>query len=276
MRIAMAQINPTLGDFQSNSDLILSYIEKACERRCDLVVFPELSLFGYCPVDLLERPSVIEYQLKVFENISKKIPKGLVVIFGLVTLNSAKSGKRYKNSAALLEAGKKPKFFHKQLLPTYDVFDESRHFEPGKTNQNIIKIKGTKILITICEDIWAWPMKNQKPLYDQNPLKSIEKENVDLVLNLSASPFTKNKKAIRQFMVNQTAKYFGAPVIYVNIVGAQDELIFDGGSFAVDKKGKTIAQCLEFEEDFNFIDLEKNEGGLRQEIDKPVEVLRRA
>ncbi|MCB0386161.1 MAG: NAD+ synthase, partial [Bdellovibrionales bacterium] len=255
MRVALAQINSVLGDFTGNRDKILDYCNKAVERRCDLVVFPEASLFGYHPVDLLERPAIVSNQEKELKNLARKIPPGIVVILGAITKNPKSKGKPYHNSAVLIQKGKALKIFPKQLLPTYDVFDEARHIEPGAVEKNLFSYMGKKILVTICEDIWAWSDTSGKSNYDHNPLKKV-KGKVDLVVNLSASPFTMTKAKNRQRVVTETAKNFRSPVVYVNMVGAQDELIFDGGSFATDKKGQVIAQSVHFTEDLNVVDLD--------------------
>ncbi|MES2857061.1 MAG: nitrilase-related carbon-nitrogen hydrolase, partial [Bdellovibrionota bacterium] len=156
MRVALAQINSTLGDFSGNREKIVQYIERAQAKHCDLVVFPELSLMGYLPNDLLERQSIVDAQLKEFEKLCKQVPEGISVLVGLITKTGKTKGKPYYNSAALLQAKKKPKFFHKELLPTYDVFDEARHIEKGDISKGFFKLKGRRILLTICEDIWGW------------------------------------------------------------------------------------------------------------------------
>lgn len=278
LRIALAQINPLLGDFNSNSEKILSSIQLASEKHCDLVVFPEAALFGYHPVDLLEQPQLVKLQEKHLTELSKKIKGNIVALVGAMTPNKNKLGKPFFNSAVLLSKGKKPVVFSKQLLPTYDVFDEGRHIEPGKTAENFFKLKGKNILVTICEDIWAWPMRGSHRFqsYGSNPLQKIPKSKVDLVVNLSASPFTLEKLKLRQQVVQMTAKQFSAPVVYVNMVGAQDELIFDGGSFAIDKSGKILAQAVRFEEDFSVIDFSKLEGSGRKLLPSPKEDLRKA
>jgi NAD+ synthase (glutamine-hydrolysing) len=276
MRVALAQINSTLGDFAGNREKIVSFTKRALEKRCDLVVFPELSLMGYLPNDLLERPSIVDLQLKEFEKLQKQIPDGIAVLCGLITYTGLKVGKPYYNSAALLVKGKKPKFFHKQLLPTYDVFDEARHIESGSLSDGFFKFKGKRILLTICEDIWGWTLPEHPTNYLENPLIGLRREKVDLVLNMSASPFTFAKLENRCEVVSLTARNFKAPMIYVNLVGGQDEIIFDGGSFAVDKTGKEIARCISFEEDLNVIDLSTGEGGFRSEDATPIERVRRA
>lgn len=278
MRIALAQINPTLGDFAANKNKILEYVARAVERRCDLVVFPEAALFGYHPVDLLERPSLVALQEKILREVHLSLPKGVGVIVGAIVRNGSKKGKGFWNAAVFLEKGKKPLTFAKQLLPTYDVFDESRHIEPGRVVKNIFRFKGKRILVTICEDIWAWPLKHNPwySSYGKNPLQDVKRSAVDFVVNISASPFTETKFANRRVVTKNTATHFRAPMVYVNLVGAQDELIFDGGSFALDKKGKVVAQSVRFSEDLNVLDLEELTGGMRELPNNKQELIRSA
>ncbi|RYZ63495.1 MAG: NAD+ synthase, partial [Proteobacteria bacterium] len=276
MRVGLAQINATLGDFAGNREKIVSFTRRALEKHCDLVVFPELSIMGYLPNDLLERRSIVDEQLNEFEKLQKQLPEGIAVLCGLITRTGKKKGKPHYNSAALLIKGKKPKFFHKELLPTYDVFDEARHIEKGRVADGFFKLKGKRILLTICEDIWGWELPEHPTNYLENPLVALKKEKVDLVLNMSASPFTFSKARDRRSVVSLTAKNFKAPMIYVNLVGGQDEVIFDGGSFAVDKTGKEIARNISFEEDLNVVDIETLEGGFREENTEMMERTRQA
>lgn len=276
MRIAIAQINSILGNFQKNSEKIIEYIQKASERHCDLVVFPESCLFGYHPFDLLEREELVNQQLDYISLIEKSIPKNLIVVIGAFTKNKNKKGRLYYNSAVVLEKGKKAKYFHKQLLPTGDVFDEARFIQSGNMCDNYFSIKGKKIFLTICEDIWAWPIGKKRSIYDVNPIENIKSKNVDLVLNLSASPYYPGKLEIRKTLVKKTAKHLCAPMIYCNLVGAQDEIIFDGTSFALDQKGKLLSQCLSFEEDLAIVDLSKKKGNIHAPSIDLTEELRQA
>lgn len=258
MRIGLAQINSWLGDFAGNADKIISVTKQASKENCDLLVFPEAALFGYHPCDLLERPKVVEAQLKELDRIHKAVPKGMGLLVGAIGLNPKRVGKSYHNSAVLLEKGKPKRWFNKQLLPTYDVFDEGRHIEPGKIKDNVIRWRGRVILVTVCEDIWGWPASkgHRFSSYMHNPLKEVKKP-IDLVINLSASPYAENKVKQRHRVVTATAKHFRCPMLYVNMVGAQDELVFDGGSFAVNPAGKSLVQCRHFEEDFVCLDLKE-------------------
>lgn len=259
MRIAVAQINSTLADFESNKSKILTFIDQAKQRKCELVVFPECALFGYHPFDLLERSKIVAKQEAEFKSLLKKLPEGIAVIFGMITRNPKKMGRPYHNSAVFVARGQKPRFFHKQLLPTGDVFDEARFIEPGDFSKNYFQWKEKKFFLTICEDIWAWPDRKGHSPYKENPLAKVKKQKVDMVINLSASPYFPGKMKLREYVTAKTAAYFGAPIMYVNLVGAQDEIIFDGGSFVLDKKGKNILSCQQFSEDINVIDTETSE-----------------
>lgn len=276
MRIGVAQINPVLGDFQSNADKILDYVKRARDRKCDLVVFPESCLFGYHPFDLLERTDVVAHQEKVMKDIFRRLPKGIAVIFGIFTKNPSKKGRLYFNSAVLVEKGVKPRFFHKQLLPTGDVFDEARFIEAGDMRKNVFRLKGKKFFLTICEDIWAWPNDKKESIYEENPLSKVKEKGVDFVVNLSASPFYPGKDKIRQELVKKTARHFKAPMLYCNLVGAQDEIIFDGRSFILDPQGRILMRCLAFEEDLGFFDLETQEGSPRPHEDTGIAEIHRA
>jgi NAD+ synthase (glutamine-hydrolysing) len=268
MRIGLAQINPTLGDFEGNRLKIVEYVQRAFDKKCDLVVFPELALMGYLPNDMLERRSIVDEQLKELAKLQKQIPAGIGVLVGAMTLSGLKKGKPYRNSAVLLERAKKPKYFHKELLPTYDVFDEARHIEKGSIADGFFTFKGKKLLLTICEDIWGWELPGHPTNYLENPLLSLKKNRLDLVINMSASPFTLPKAKDRHAVVAATAKLFKAPVVYVNMVGGQDEVIFDGGSIVVGANGKKLAQSAYFEEDLNLFDLESAKGGFREDTPK--------
>jgi len=255
MRIALAQMNSRLGGIDSNLAKIVDFTRQAQDKNCHLIVFPELAILGYSPNDLLERPEVVAEQLKAL----KKLPssKKITGIVGAITPNKNKNQKPYYNSAVVFPGAIKP--CNKTLLPSYDVFDETRFFQAGEVNNRIVKVAGYKVAVLICEDMWAW----ERTEY-QNPLRQIAKQKVDVVVSINASPFSIGKRERRLKVARQTAKLFKAPVVYVNMAGAQDEVIFDGGSFAVDAKGKVFAQSAYFSEDINIIDTEKRIGEMRQ------------
>ena len=270
MRIALAQMNACLGDFQANSQKIIEMAVEAEEKRCDLIVFPELFLFGYHPFDLMERPSVIENQYLALNSLVKKLPPKMNCLFGAVTENLGK-GKPYFNSALLVQGGKILKTFNKELLPVYDVFDDSRHFSPGDVQSNFFEINNKKIQVLICEDMWGWD-----PLHEKNPIENLVAKDIDYIVNLSASPFTLDKKDQRLEYAKKTCEILKAPLVYVNMVGAQDELIFDGGSFALDKSGDVLTQSAFFVEDLNLVDYTENTGGIRKVPETSVEFLHQA
>ncbi len=256
MRIALAQINSTLGDFENNKVKILSFIIGAKEKRAELVIFPEASLFGYHPFDLLERELLVDKQAKALKELLRKIPADIHVLVGGFEKNKNKKGRPYFNVAFLCQKNKVLKVFRKELLPTGDVFDEARFIEKGDLTKNYFKIKNKNFFLTICEDIWAWEDKNGRSIYAENPLKKVKKQKVDLVINMSASPYFGGKLKQREYVVQKTAKYFNAPVAYVNMVGAQDEIIYDGQSFLVDKTGRKKFACLDFAEDLNVFEID--------------------
>lgn len=254
MRIALAQINSTLADFDANAEKIISHIKTLTEKKAELIVFPEASLFGYHPFDLLERETLVTQQNKALQKILKSIPQGVHILVGGFEKNKNKKGRPYFNSAFLCKKNKIVKTFRKQLLPTGDVFDEARFIEPGDVKQNYFQIGKKKFFLTICEDMWAWPTKEGSE-YAENPLLKVPKKKIDLVINMSASPFFTGKFKKRQFVATQTAKHFKAPLLYVNLVGAQDEIIYDGQSFLVSPKDKILFKAQSFAEDTNVIDL---------------------
>lgn len=255
MRIALAQTNSNLADFKFNKEKILEFTQRAKKKKAELVVFPEAGLFGYHPFDLLEREALVTAQEKVLKELVRELPKDIFVLVGGFEKNKSLKGRPYFNVAFLLQKGKCLKVFRKELLPTGDVFDEARFIEKGQVKNNYFKIKNKKFLLTICEDIWAWEDKKGKSIYSENPLKKMKRKKIDLVINMSASPFFSGKLKKREYFVAKTAQHFKSPMIYVNMVGAQDEIIYDGQSFLVDSKGKIKFYCRSFEEDLNIFDL---------------------
>lgn len=257
MKIAAAQINPTIGDIPGNLEKIVQYIGRARELGAQLVVFPELCLTGYPPRDLLERPQFIEQNIAALGELAPK-SKDISALVGFVEKNLSAEGKPLYNAAALLEAGEIAYVSFKSLLPTYDVFDEARYFEPA-AGAAPLKIGGQKIALTICEDIWTDDMCGPRK-YAKDPLAEMAKKKFQLILNMSASPWSIGKDALREELMKKQAKTYNCPVICVNQVGGNDELVFDGNSFAVDASGNVIAHAKPFEEDIILIDLDYGAG----------------
>jgi len=278
VRIGLAQANSFLGDFANNRKKAEDFVKQSLERGCELVVFPEAFLFGYHPVDLLERTKSVDAQMTELKKLYRSIPKGITVIMGVINPSQYKTGKPFQNSAAILEKGKAIRFCSKELLPTYDVFDEGRHIEPGEMVKNFIKVKGKRILVTICEDIWAWPnnLHGKRNPYRRNPLKAIKPKGIDLVVNLSASPFCHGKYEMRLKVCRETTKHFHCPIVYCNMVGAQDEIVFDGGSLVLDSKGKLVAKAEHFVEDILIYDIDENLGHVKSTVKEKYERARLA
>ena len=235
MKIALAQLNYHIGNFESNRDQIIHHIEIAKGQGAELVVFSELAVCGYYPNDLLERREFIDRCIASVEEIAAQCI-GIAALVGAPSINSSPNGKMLFNSAYFLKDGHIESVHHKTLLPTYDIFDEYRHFEPNK-DFNLIELNGLKLAITICEDLWfnqpVFSAFGRENLYAICPVETYCKQNPDLIINLSASPFSYNQAKLRKDILLENAKRFEVPIIYVNQVGAQTELIFDGGSLFV-------------------------------------------
>jgi len=259
MKIAIAQLNPTIGDILGNSNLILEAAKKAEVEGANLLLTPELSLIGYPPRDLLINPSFIAAAGAQLQQLAQALPSKLAVIAGTVVPNANAvqlGGKSLFNSAVLLQNGAVKKVFHKRLLPTYDVFDEDRYFEPGE-NSNYFTIGELKIGVTICEDLWNNEEFWGKRSYAGDPVSDLAKLGVDLVVNLSASPYSAGKRGVRSAMLQHSVIRCGIPIIYANQIGGNDDIIFDGSSFAVNRKGDLIQVLASFETDFAVIEYDQ-------------------
>jgi len=254
MKIAIAQINPIIGDFNYNFSKIKCFADKAIELKCDMVVFSELVISGYPPRDLLEKNDFIDANLACLNRLLSSI-RGIGVICGFVDKNSADKGKPLFNSAVHFEDGKILHKVYKRLLPTYDIFDESRYFEPGPESSPY-PYKGHSIGLTICEDAWNDENIFKRRLYSTDPVALIVEAGADLVINISASPFYVGTKEFRWNMFGSMARKYGVPFIFANQVGGNDSIIFDGISTVFDKNGNVVARGCDFDEDFIIFDSE--------------------
>jgi len=256
MRIALAQINPTVGDLAGNCRKILDFIGHAKAAAAQLVVFPELSIIGYPPKDLLLKPQFIEDNLRALRLIAARVT-GIDVIVGYAERNTAPVGRPLHNAVAVLREGKIISRHFKTLLPTYDVFDESRYFEPGspQPGQNLVRIGDTLAGLSICEDLWNDERMIARRLYHQNPIADLHRAGAQVMINTSASPFVVGKHEFRVKLFTSQVKQFGQPLIYVNQVGGNDELVFDGCSVVIGADGQIIAQASDFEEQLLIADL---------------------
>lgn len=257
MNVFVAQINPKVGDLTGNTSLIIDAIKKAKKNSCDLVVFPELSLSGYPPEDFLLLPTFVKAHAEKLEEIRKETTD-LIAIVGTIRENKMGEKKLF-NSAAVFKDGELLGYQDKILLPTYDVFSEARYFDSGDKTE-LWDLNGYKVAITICEDIWKKSTLLETTAYKLNPIDSYQKRHPDLVLNLSASPFSMGKVKKRFFVASYTAKTVNAPVILCNLVGGNDELIFDGHSLFVNREGQLVKMGKGFQEDELIIQLEETPG----------------
>ena len=263
MKIALAQINPIVGDLKGNSEKIIAFTHQAAELGADLVVFPELCVSGYPPQDLLENPFFIDTIEKVLDDIASQVPTEVGVIVGAPITNSDTVGKRLYNAAILLEHGDRVAVVRKQLLPTYDVFDENRYFEPAQTC-DVVRWRGVSLGLHVCEDMWNNEDGVPYHMYDQNPIDALADLGADIFINISASPFYTAKQAVRDRLIEETCQEHQIPFVYVNQVGANTELIFDGDSRVHDAEGKLIKQGALFEEDLLMWTWQPGDGGKEQ------------
>ncbi|MDX6770402.1 MAG: NAD+ synthase [Elusimicrobiota bacterium] len=258
MRVALAQVDATVGDLRGNSERVLSALDEASRRGARLAVFPEQTLGGYPALDLWEERGFAEANEKALAALAKKV-RGTAALVGFVSRSAGKVGKPARNSAALLHQGKVVAVRHKTLLPTYDVFDEARYFEPAEHNRPVVW-GGRKLGVTICEDAWARDPSSARRLYDLDPVAAQVKAGADLLLNLSASPYLRGKSETRRRLVADHAKRLKRPLFYCNAVGGNDEIVFDGGSLAYDAKGRLRARAAFAASDLLVIDSETWEG----------------
>ncbi len=260
MMIAIAQINPTIGDLAGNASQILQFAQQAEQQNVSLLLTPELSLCGYPPKDLLLNASFVADMAATLERLARDLPQNMAVLVGYAHINDKShqsGGKPLFNSAALLHQGKIEQVFHKRLLPNYDVFDEHRYFEP-ELQTNSFSFSSLKIGVTICEDFWNDEDFWGKRSYASNPIADLAALNVDLIVNLSASPYSAAKPHLREAMLRHAAIRHQKPIIYANQVGANDDLIFDGCSVGFNRQGEVVGRAKAFETDLLVLNFDKN------------------
>jgi NAD+ synthase (glutamine-hydrolysing) len=250
MKIGFAQLNPTVGDLRGNFQKILEFYERLSAAGAELVVTPELAITGYPPQDLVFKSRFVPEALEILDELHRRVGKAALLV-GFVDRNEGR-GRPFHNAAALLVRGQPIRKAHKSLLPTYDVFDEDRYFQPAEKVEPF-ELNGKKIGVTICEDIWTEHYL-PRPLYDCEPTRSLIEQGAQIILNLSASPFTLHKPSIRYEMVAALARTYKRPIFYCNAVGGNDQLIFDGNSIAVNPSGGLIAQLPAFREHEQVVD----------------------
>ena len=267
MKIALGQLDPTIGDFDGNLRLIDEAALRARAAGADLLVLPELALCGYPPRDLLERDAFLAASTRALERLSAGVRGKLAVLVGFPeVLSGAAGGRRIANSAALIDDGKIVAVRRKSLLPTYDVFDEWRYFEPAATVAPV-PFRGRNLGISICEDIWNdgefWP----QPRYGEDPIAKLVAGGADLLINIAASPFTLEKRRLRPRMLASVARHWHRPLLFVNQVGGQDDLVFDGSSLAFDAQGEIVARAAEHAPDLVVVEVDAGRGDLRPFVD---------
>ncbi len=261
MRIALAQINTTVGDFAGNAAKIVEFAEQARQRGAELVLFPELALCGYPPRDLVEKSNFVSRCEQEMEHLAHRLPN-IAALIGYVRRSEARQGKPTADSAALVHHGRIALTYDKMLLPFYDVFDESRYFEPG-SSPALYELAGYRLGITICEDAWNDKHFWKRQLYPRDPVEETVRAGANVILNIASSPYTTGKIRMRQDMLRAIAVERRVPVVYVNQVGGNDQLVFDGSSMAFNARGELAARARCFAEDLIVFDTEPGTGDLR-------------
>ncbi len=274
LKVAVAQIDTTVGDFAGNSEKILAGGRRAEKDGADLVLFPELAVCGYPPKDLLERRSFLEECARATRRLARASGEA-VWLFGSLAKNRARAGRSVFNAAVAARRGRVTGIYHKRLLPTYDVFDEGRYFQPGVKPPFVLAVRGRRVGVTICEDIWNDKTFWKRPLYEADPVKDLRPLRLDLHANISASPWTLGKEKLRERMMRKIALGSGIPLVSCNLVGGNDGLVFDGRSVAFDDQGKLVGRGHSFEEDYWTIDVPGDPAPIA-ELGSDTEQIRRA
>ncbi len=286
MKILLAQLNTTVAAFEDNTRAALAALERGREAGADLVVFPELTLIGYPPRDLLERPWFVSESLRHLDAIAEATRGGpggrrpIGALVGFVDRNETGPGQGLFNAAALFDDGQRLGVYHKALLPTYDVFDEARYFDPGGEAHPMV-FRGRRLAVSVCEDIWNDEFHWSRRRYPRDPVAEMAARGAEVIINLSASPFTLGKREAKRAMLAHSARRHALPLLHVNLTGANDDLIFDGGSNAFDARGERVAQAPYFEEAFLLVDLGEGppftpRGEMTESAAEPMERLARA
>ncbi|MDH3583540.1 MAG: NAD+ synthase [Phycisphaerae bacterium] len=266
MRIALAQINPTIGDVAGNAALVHAGIERAGQEGADLVVFPELALTGYPPKDLLLKEDLVAQCAQTVTELAEAC-RGISAVVGYPAANESRAGRPLYNAAAVCGEGRILHRHFKHLLPTYDVFDETRYFEPGPST-DVFAFQGLRLGLSICEDLWNDEQLFDRQLYHRDPIRDLAEAGAEVFVNCSASPFTVGKHEFRRELFESAARRYGIPVVYVNQVGGNDELVFDGNSCVIGADGALLAQARDFAEDLLVVDLPPA-GGARARVEQP-------
>lgn len=267
MKVAIGQINPAIGDFSGNAAKILDYVTKAERGGADVIVFPEMCVCGYPPMDLLDHVSFVEANLKTLRLIQQRSPKGIGIVLGYVDKNRTSAGKPLVNAVSLIRNGEVLLTQTKSLLPTYDVFDEARYFEPAD-RRRVSAFKGEQIGIAICEDIW-WEAEQPAALhYPVDPVKELLDQGATVIFSPSASPFYSGKLDVRLRLLSSIGKSSGVPVVYVNMVGGNDSLIFDGRSLVTSAEGNLNFLGAGFEEQLAFVDTKNLKSKIALEVNR--------
>ena len=276
MRIALAQVNPTVGDLTGNVDRMSRAARDAASRGAEIVVFPELSITGYPPRDLVEKPSFIDRSEAELDRLARETADlDLSVVCGYVSKSQSEIGKRAMNSAAVIERGSVVFRQHKMLLPTYDVFDEARYFRPGE-REFLCALRGRKVALTICEDAWNDRRLWKRRLYQRDPVEEMFEAGGEMLICINASPYNMGKREIRRTIYRASARRYKRPVMYVNQVGGNDQLVFDGSSFAMDASGEIIGSARSFEEDLVLVDLDAGAGDRHEDFTDECEAVYQA
>jgi NAD+ synthase (glutamine-hydrolysing) len=273
MKIALAQINTTVGDLAGNVDRMIRAACDAAAAGAQVVVFPELSVTGYPPRDLVEKPTFVERSTQQLERLAAETARlPLAIIAGYVGPSPSHTGKRATNNAAVLAAGSILFRQTKMLLPTYDVFDEARYFVPAES-QSILGLDGRQVALTICEDAWNDKQFWDRPLYRRDPVQELANSGAQILISINASPYHMGKRALRREIFEATARRHNIPVVYVNQVGGNDQLVFDGASFAMDASGRVAASAASFAEDLVLFDSDSGAGEQHQNLDDECEAV---